>query len=468
MKTVVVVGSGIAGLTVCYELLERAARLDVEIDLRCLESGERAGGNIRTDREDGFLYEWGATGFLDNAPATVALVGRLGLDDRVLKAHEAAARRYIFRKGKLREVPLSPGSFLTSGVLSPLGKLRLLMEPCIGARREQRTETVFDFAARRIGRQAAAVLVDAMVSGVFAGNARQLELETTFPQMRSMESEHGSLFRAMLAKRKESKTSGGGPAGPGGRLTSFRDGLQELIDALVRVLGARLSLTTPVSRISDLGQRGFRIHLHEGAPLDVDAVVLACPAWETTRLVQEMDPQMAAALDAVPAAAVSVVHLGYRRGAIGDQPEGFGFLVPRGQGPRILGALWPSCIFDGRAPDGSVLMTVMIGGAHDPDGASLTDNALLALAREDLLRTVGIHANPYFTRIIRHPRGIPQYTLGHRDRLETVEDRLAGRSGLWMTGNSLRGISINDCVKDAPRVAQAAVSYLQERPEDPL
>jgi oxygen-dependent protoporphyrinogen oxidase len=350
-------------------------------------------------------------------------------------------------------------------VLSPLGKLRLLLEPCVGTRKDPRTESVFDFAARRLGGQAAAVLVDAMVGGVFAGNARELELETTFPQMRSMETEYGSLFRAMLARRKKSKTSGGGPAG---RLTSFRDGLQELIDRLARVLGPRLRLTTPVARVSDLGRRGFRVHLHEGPPLDVDAVVLACPAWETTRLVCEMDPELAAALDAVPAAAVSVIHLGYRRGAIGDQPEGFGFLVPRGQGPRILGALWPSCIFDGRAPDGSVLTTVMIGGAHDPQAASLTDGELLGLAREDLQRTVGIHADPYFTRIIRHPRGIPQYTLGHRDRLRIVEDRLTGRSGLWLTGNSLRGISINDCVRDATRVAEAAVSYLNERSEEPV
>jgi len=466
MKTVVVVGSGIAGLTVCYELMERAARLDERIDLRCLESGDRAGGNIRTDREDGFLYEWGATGFLDNAPATVTLVRRLGLGERVLKARDAAARRYIFRRGKLREVPLSAGSFITSGVLSPLGKLRLLLEPCMRARRDEGTETVFDFASRRIGSQAARVLVDAMVSGVFAGDARRLELETTFPQMRRMESEHGSLFRAMLAKRRESKTSGaaaGGPAGPGGTLTSFRDGLQELIDALTRALEGRLSLNRPVERISDLGQRGFRIHMPEGAPVDVDAVVLACPAWQAARLVEEMDGELAGALDGVPSAAVSVVHLGYRRDAIGNQPEGFGFLVPRAQGPRILGALWPSCIFDGRAPEGSVLMTVMIGGAHDPEGASLDDRALLGLAREDLRSTIGIHANPYFTRVVRHPRGIPQYTLGHRDRLETVDRRLADHDGLWMTGNSLRGISINDCVKDAPRVAEAALSYLQAR-----
>jgi oxygen-dependent protoporphyrinogen oxidase len=464
--SVAVIGGGIAGLAVSYEVTQRAQRLEPGVDLRCFEITDRAGGNIRTTRESGFLYEWGATGFLDNEPATVTLVRRLGLDDRSLKANAAASRRYIFRKGKLREVPLGPGAFLTSGVLSPWGKLRVLLEPVVPGRRSDETESVHAFASRRIGRAAASVLVDAMVSGVYAGNARQLELETTFPVMRRMESEHGSLFRAMLAKRKQAKAAGetvGGPAGPGGTLTSFRDGLQELIDALAGALGPRLHLSTPVVRLSDLGTRGFRVHVREGAPLDVDAVVLACPAWHAAKLTETMDPELGGALGDIPSAALAVVHVGYRRDAVGAQPEGFGFLVPRGQGPRILGVLWPSCMFNGRAPEGSILMTVMVGGAHDPDAAGMDDDDLLRLVTEDLRKTLGIHANPYFVRIIRHPRGIPQYTLGHSARLSTIERRLAARPGLWMTGNSLRGISINACVAEASGVADATLEFLERR-----
>jgi oxygen-dependent protoporphyrinogen oxidase len=464
--SVAVVGGGIAGLAVSYELMQRAQRLEQGIDLRCLEATDRAGGNIRSTRESGFLYEWGATGFLDNAPGTVTLVRRLGLDERLLKARAAASRRYIFRKGKLREVPLGPGAFLTSGVLSPGGKLRVLLEPVVPGRRSDETESVHAFASRRIGPAAASVLVDAMVSGVYAGNARQLELETTFPEMRRMESEHGSLFRALLAKRKQAKSSGGtvgGPAGPGGTLTSFRDGLQELIDALAGALGTRFQPSTPIVRLSDMGSRGFRVHVREGAPLDVDAVVLACPAWHAARLVEAMDHELGSALDDIPSAAVNVVHVGYRRDAVGPQPEGFGYLVPRDQGVRILGVLWPSCMFDARAPDGSILMTVMVGGAHDPDAAGLNDDDLLRLVTEDLRKTLGIHANPYFVRVLRHPRGIPQYTLGHSARLSTIERRLAARPGLWMIGNSLRGISINACVAEAPGVADATLEFLERR-----
>jgi oxygen-dependent protoporphyrinogen oxidase len=464
--SVVVVGGGVAGLAASHAIEERARRLGFDLELQCLEATDRPGGNIRTTREKGFLCEWGATGFLDNAPETLALARRLGLEARLVRAHAAAARRFILRKGKLREVPLGPGAFLTSRVLSPWGKLRLLLEPLAPARRDRGTESIHAFASRRIGRAAADVLVDAMVSGVFGGDARRLELETTFPKMRRMESEHGSLFRAMLAGRKRARATGGaagGPAGPGGTLTSFRDGLQELIDALALALGPGLRLETPVTRLSTLGDRGFRVHLREGAPLDVDAVVLACPAWCAAPLVETMDGELAGALADIPSAPLAVVHVGYRRDAVGPQPDGFGFLVPRGEGPRILGALWPTCMFDGRAPEGSSLTTVMVGGAHDPALAALPEADLLRLVREDLAATLGIHANPYFERIIRHPRGIPQYTLGHRERLEAVERRLAALPGLWITGNSLRGVSVNACVAETPGVAEAALSFLERR-----
>ena len=293
-------------------------------------------------------------------------------------------------------------------------------------------------------------------------------METTFPKMREMESDHGSLFRAMLARRKsarEGADAGGGPAGPGGTLTSFRNGLQELIDSLTRAIGPRLCLDSPIARVTHMGARGFRLHPREGAPFEVDAVIVACPAWHAAALLQATDPALGQALDEIPSAPVAVVHLGYRLEALGPQPEGFGFLVPRGQGPRILGALWPSCMFDERAPEGSRLFTLMIGGTHDPEGARLGDAKLVRLAREDLQLTMGIHANPYFVRVIHHPRGIPQYVMGHRERVQTIERRLDETPGLWIAGNSLRGVAINSVVAEVPGVAEAALEFL-ERPSD--
>ena len=464
---IVVVGGGISGLAVSYELLESARRLELDLELQCLEAADRPGGNIRTTREGEFLCEWGATGFLDSAPATEELVRRLGLEDRRVKANEAAGRRYIVRKGKLREVPLTPFAFLTSDVLSPAGKLRLLLEPLVPRLRDRdRDESVYQFASRRIGSEAASVLVNAMVGGVYAGDDRQLSLQATFPVMHQMESQHGTLFRAMLARRrktKTTKTAAGGPAGPAGTLTSFREGLEELVQALAKALGPRLRLGAPVVNMSHLGQRGYRVHPRAGAPLEADAVVLTCPSWVTADIVHALDSELSEALAAIPSAPLAVVHVAYRREALGPLPEGFGFLVPRGTGRRILGALWPSNLFDGRAPAGSLLMTVMLGGATDPHAARLNDEKLLAIVREDLLALLNILPDPYFVRIIRHPRGIPQYTLGHPRRVETVDRRLRDFPGLAIMGSSLRGISINACVEQAPQIAEATVKYLGDR-----
>jgi len=461
--SIAVVGAGVAGLAVGYEIMERAERIEGGVDLICVDSADHAGGNIRSVREQGFLFESAANGFLDNAPATVTLVRRLGLESRSIKARPEAARRFIYRRGKLRSVPLTPGAFVSSGVLSPLGKLRLLAEPLIPARRTDDDESVYDFAARRIGPEAARVLVDAMVSGIYAGDVRRLSLPATFPRMRAMERDHGSLFRAMLAMRRDRRdgeSAQGGPAGPGGTLTSFIDGMQELIDALGTVLGSRLRLGTGIERLSDLGRRGFRVHPVEGAPFDVDAVVLACPAWSAAAILDPVDRELARLLAGIPPAPVVVAHLGFRRDALGDVPTGFGFLIPRNQGPRALGVLWSSQIFDGRAPEGSVLFTIMLGGAHDSHVATLDDREIRNAVRADLKRTMDIVADPWVERLTRHPEGIPQYELGHVERLSTIHQRLGGLPGLWLAGNSLDGISINACVEQAPRIAEDVLEFL--------
>jgi oxygen-dependent protoporphyrinogen oxidase len=464
-RTVVVVGGGISGLTIAYELAERSQRLGNGVRVLCLEASDRPGGNIRSERAEGFTCEAGPTGFLDNAPATITLARRVGLADRMLRARPEANDRYIFRKGKLRKVPMDPASFLGSSILSPLGKLRLLGEP-LAPRSRKDDESVYDFAARRIGGEAAATLVDAMVSGVYAGNVHELSLGATFPKMREMEQRHGSLFRAMLAKRKEARAEGreaGGPAGPGGVLTSFKSGLEELTDALARELADGLRLRSRVQQVADMGQRGFRVLLDEGAPIEADVVVLACPAWKAAPVVEQMDGELHRTIGEIGSAALVVVHTGFRTLALGDQPAGFGFLVPRGQGPRILGTLWISSIFGGRAPEGSSLLTTMIGGAHDPRAVELDDRTLLDLVRADLKTAMSIMVAPYFVRIVRWPRGIPQYELGHPRRLATIEGRLREHPGLFVAGNSYRGISVNACVEEAPLVAEAALEFLSSR-----
>jgi oxygen-dependent protoporphyrinogen oxidase len=462
--TVVVVGGGVAGLTVACRLQRRAGEFPGGLNVLCLEDSHRPGGNIRTSREDGYVCEWGPNGFLDNAPATLELARDLGIEDRLLPADAQSAIRYIFRDGKLHRVPDGPGSFLLSGILSPGGRLRVLGEPFARRRPAGIEETVHQFAERRIGPEPARVLVGAMVTGIYAGDARRLCLRSTFPKMFEMESEHGGLFRAMLAKRKEARKSGkrtsAGPAGPGGHLTSFPEGLQELTDALALSLGDALRLDCPVETISRGNDGGYLVHVADGEPLAADGVVLACPSWKSAGMVAELDPVLAGAMDAIPSAPVAVVHFGYDLKRLEDRPRGFGFLVPRDEGPRILGTLWSSNIFPNRSPSGKFLMTSMIGGSMDPGVVDLGNEVLTLIAREDLQRIMGVTAEPEFVRIHRHPRGIPQYVVGHQGRLETIDRRLADLPGLLVHGNSYRGISVNLCVEQAPGIVERLISHL--------
>jgi len=461
-KTIAVVGGGVSGLAVSFHL-RRALEDRDDVSVVCLEATDHPGGNIATASEDGYTCEWGPNGFLDNEPATLELVRDLGIEDRLLRSNQAAATRFIFRKGRLRRLPGGPGSFLASSILSPWGRVRVLGEPFAAAKKDETDESVFDFAARRIGREAAAILVDAMVSGIYAGNARTLSLEACFPKMWAMENEHGGLFKAMLARKREKAaegSSGGGPAGPGGTLMSFRGGMRELIDGLAGAIGPVLRTGCRVSRIVSTGERGYRLQLSEGAPIDAAVVVLACPAWFAAPAVEALDPAIAEAMKAIPSAPVAVVHLGFDPGDLTHAPDGFGFLVPRGEGPRILGCLWSSSIFDGRTEKGRVLLTSMLGGATDPETIELPDDELVRITRGDLETSMDLEAEPRYIRIFRHRRGIPQYTLGHLDRLAAIEDGLARHPGLLVSGNSYRGISVNACAAEAPGIAADAIHSL--------
>ena len=466
---VVIVGGGIAGLSIAHALRTEAPEAEVIV----VERRERPGGNIRSELVDGYLCEAGPDGFLDNAPATLELVDAIGLTSGIVRSRDEARRRFIFRRGRLHEVPLSPGAFLASPLLSPFGKLRLLAEPLTRSA-PRYDESILGFAERHIGREAAHVLVGSMVSGIFAGDAGQLSLRSAFPKMFEMESTYGSLTRAMLAKRRERRNENGMGA-PAGRLTSFAGGMEALVQKTAAALGsavrtgcrvaelqARRGLDDPL-RPRLVGARAFSVAC-DRRQVEADAVVLAGPASDSAELVRSFAPGAASLLSAIHTAPLAVVCLGYDEAALAADRgplNGFGFLVPRGEGPRILGALWETSIYPDRAPAGKALLRVMIGGATDLAAVELPDAELLAIVGADLERTMGLRIAPEFVHIIRHWRGIPQYTIGHAARLERIESALAPYRGLFLAGNSYRGVSINSCIEDARRVAGLVAGHLR-------
>jgi oxygen-dependent protoporphyrinogen oxidase len=459
MQRVVVIGGGIAGLATAHALLRRRP----DLDLVLIEADHRLGGNIRTSVEEGFTLEWGVNGFLNNVPETLELVDDIGMTPELLPSNQAAARRFLFRGGRTWEIPLKPPSFFRSGLLSRRGRLRILGEP-FARPRPAGDETVFAFAARRIGPEAARVMVDAMVSGVYAGDSRVLSLKSTFPRMEEMERIHGSLVKALIARQRAAGRSGatpaGGPAGPAGALTSFRHGMESLVMRLGERIGPeRIRLGRPVTEVERGSNDAPYIVRSASGQFPCDYVVVAAPARHAARFLLSLDAPLARELEGISYAGLAVVALAWDEADIDAAPDGFGFLVPRGEGLRILGCLWDSSVFPGRAPAGRVLVRAMIGGAQDPEAAGLPDEELLAVALRDLEVSMGISATPRLVRIYRHPLGIPQYLVGHADRLARINNRLQALPGVALAGNSYRGVAVNNCAKEAKELGSRWAPY---------
>jgi oxygen-dependent protoporphyrinogen oxidase len=461
---VVVTGAGIAGLSVAWALRRRQPDADVIV----LERASRTGGNIRTDRIDGYLCESGPQGFLDNEPATLELVRELGLRPRLQPCSDAARHRYVFRHDRLHEVPMSPPALIRSRLLSIKGKARIACEPFV-RRGPVDDESIHEFAARRIGTEAAEVLVDAMVSGIFGGNARALSLQACFPRMAELERTHGSLIRAQIAlARAGHRTQAIGA--PAGRLTSFAGGMSDLTNALTVALGKAVRPSTAAVHVhEDHPPRRFVVATSDGR-IDADAVVLAGPAAESARVLRGIEPELADLVGGIPTAPMTVVCLGYDAAALNAccPLKGFGFLVPRIEPVRILGVLWENQIFPDRAPRGKALLRVMVGGAGDPGILALDDERVLAIVQKDLRTTMGLTIDPEFVRIVRHTRGIPQYVKGHVARMEQIAARLRRHRGLYLAGNSYRGVSVNSCVAEAGRIADTLIEDYRRASADAL
>jgi oxygen-dependent protoporphyrinogen oxidase len=458
MSRIAVVGGGIAGLSLAYALVRRGATAR-GVDVAVLERSPRAGGNIRTEVIDGFVCEWGPNGFLDNAPDTLAMVRDLGLGPRLLPSDDRARRRFIFRQGRLHELPGGPGAFLRSGLLSWKGKARIALEP-LARSRPDGDETIHAFATRRIGREAADVLIDSMVSGVFGGDARRLSLRACFPKMWEMETEHGGLFRALLARRRlQPRKNGEAIGSPLGRLTSFVGGSEDLIRALADALGGIVRTGSQVDRVRR-ARDGYVVAFADGSEEPADAVVLAGGAHASAAQVRHLDEPLASTLGSIQTAPMVVACLGYVSARLSRPLDGFGFLVPRGEGPRLLGALWDSSVYPGRAPEGHALIRVMLGGAHDTAAIDLDDEELRRLVRRELGATMGLDLLPDFFHVFRHPAGIPQYTVGHLARLAAIDGRLSTLPGLFVAGNAYRGVAINACVAEAGPLADRVLKHV--------
>ena len=447
---VLVVGAGIAGLAAAHAVRREASRRQIPADVQVLEASSRPGGRIATIEENGWRVESAANGIQGIEPTAAPLLESLGLTGERVMARPESARRYVYRHGMLHLLPLSPPALARFGGLSPRGRLRVFAEPFL-ARRHDKDETVHDFAVRHVGAEAATALVGTAVRGIFGGDARKLSLEAAFPVMREMERKHRSLVVAMIRGKRT----------PGGRaLWTLRGGLEQLTRALAESLGPGIRTRSPVlslERVGEGSRAAWVAGLASGERVEADAVIVAVPVSRAGALLRPLDRDLARAMGSIPSASLAVVALGFRLDAFRRKPDGYGFLVAPGEPLDILGALCESNLWSDRAPEGRVLIRVMVGGSDRPDLLTRSDTDLTALAMGALDRVWGLTSGPERTWVLRHMDAIPQYPVGHRALLGAIAGRLDLLPGLHLAGNGYRGVSVGSLLEDAARVAERLV-----------
>ncbi|UCH73542.1 MAG: protoporphyrinogen oxidase [Rhodospirillales bacterium] len=448
--SIVIVGAGISGLSAAWFLHRKG------FAVRVLEAETRVGGVIETESLNGYLIERGPNSTMQKPGTPDDALGRIvaqtGLADRMLEASPAARKRFVMRGGRLLPLPMSPPAAIGTRLFSWRAKLRLLAEPFIG--RAAAEETIAQFVTRRLGREFLDYAIAPFVSGVYAGDPAQLSVRAAVARIYALERDHGSLIRGAIALRKLTKGAGM----PSGRLVSFDQGMAVLPAAIAAALPDGSVRTG--CRVESLARDGEEWQVRYGGPdgsaqIAAGHVVLALPAGATAALVAPLAPEAATLLRAIPYAPIVSAGLGYGRDEVAHPLDGFGFLIPRVEGVRILGGLFSSTLFPGRAPDGRVLITAFIGGTTDPEAVALDDDAVTAAIAGDLAAALEIDGTPRPVRLSRYQAAIPQYTLGHLDRVAGVEAALADLPGLHLRASWRDGVSVADCVRNGEKLAES-------------
>ena len=455
---ITIAGAGISGLSLAYTIQEKLEGAGKSAEIFLLDADDRVGGKIRTHHENGYIMEWGPNGFLNNKPDTLALTKKLGIEELLLPSNDAARKRYIYSGGRLNL--LSPAGFLLGGLLSWGGKFRILKEYWIPRRTDASDESLADFVRRRLGREALDRLIGPMAMGVYGGDPERMALKSCFPTIYDLEQKYGGLFKGLLGKMKEKKRAGSGkvsgPGGPGGVLTTFYGGLDVLTDALGKAFKGKLALNAPVREVRRTGAAGKFIVSADGldAPFETDMFITAAPAHAAKDFLSALDPQLKETLSEIEYVPMSVVGMGFKKTELNSELDGFGFLVAMDEARKLIGCLWDSSVFTDRAPAGRASIRAMLGGGKDYKTPFLPDEELTDLALQELEITMALKARPELTRVFRHEKAIPMYTLGHSERLTTLDKAEDKYRGLFFAGNAYRGVGLNDCVKDAYSVAE--------------
>ena len=477
-EKVVVIGAGISGLACAHRLKQ------LGFDPRLLEATERAGGLIRTIRRDGFLFETGAQ--CPRFPPSVwELVRDLRLEHEFV-AGDPKAKRYVFRRGRLHPAPFSPMGLFTTRLVGLKSKLRILGEPFGYSHPPNQEESLADFVQRKFGAQVLDNLVDPFISTIFLGDSSKMGMESAFPALVGWERRQGSLVRgALRARRSKRDAMKSGSSSPSlasradrsqgslhvtdalPTLGSFRSGMGTLPEKLAEELEAETTYNVQVASVAPSRENAgaskpaWQISSTGGELITAQYLVLAVPAYVAARLLERSAPPLAAHLKAIEYAPISVVSLAYERSKVANRLDGFGFMVPRREGLHTICTFWNSSLFKERAPEGNVLVTTFAGRESNGAFGAMNDEECAGAVAAENSHILEISSEPVARLVWRDPHALPQYNVGHAQRVAEIHRILSQLPNLYLAGNFLRGRSIGDCVDVAYRVAEDLHSQIR-------
>jgi protoporphyrinogen/coproporphyrinogen III oxidase len=472
-KRIAVIGGGLSGLSAAHRVLELSAAENRPVELTLFEAGDRLGGVIGTQQIDDYLVEMGADSFITNKLWALELCHRLGLEDQLIPTDEAYRRSLVLRRGRPVPVPegfmlMAPAKIwpvLTSPIFSLLGKLRLGWEYFVPKRTETTDESLAAFVRRRLGREALERLIQPLVGGIYTSDLEKLSLQATLPRFPEMERQHRSLIRA--ARKQGGKAESSGSGARYGLFATLRNGVSTLFDELEKRIAAeaQIQLEVSITAIRPTNQQGrprWRVEMQDGTAAEFDGVILATRAYQAADLVSGFDEPLAGLLKGIEYASSAIVVTGHRLSEIEHPLNAFGLVIPAIENRDILAISFSSRKFPGRAPDGKVLLRTFIGGAMQPEMMEHDDDSMIEIARREMRDILGATGEPDFARVARYNNAMPQYHVGHLERVKQIDTQMNSHPGIALAGNAYHGVGIPDCVHSGESAAKRIIQEMTE------
>ena len=471
-RSIIIAGGGISGLAAAHRLAELSREKKLGLEIHLLEAGRRLGGSIATERVGGFLVESGPDSFISEKPWALRLCDRLGMTSRLVSTNSANQNIYVVHQGSLQPLPegfflLAPTRlwpFIRTPLFSWKGKLRIAGELLLPRGNIDSDESLASFVRRRFGLEVLQRVAQPLIGGIYGADPEQLSLSATMPRFPEMERAERSIIWALWTQGRRRHLER--EAGSGARWSLFvtlLGGMQELVDAIAdRLPEGTVHLEAKVTGLEWNGEKKlWAVKTNSAEQLLADGIILAGAAYSSAAILSPLAPELAQELQAIPYSSAATVSLAYAQAEIPHGLKGFGFVVPAAESRKIVACTFSSIKYPGRAPAGYVLLRAFVGGALQPALTEQDDRALEDSVRRELEQLLGVKGEPLFCRIHRHPRAMPQYHVGHRERIKRIETRLGKYPALALAGNGYHGVGIADCIHSGEEAAEKLLQQLK-------